>query len=757
MIETSALPKADLDYHKAITIKERSSRYIRTALDYFRIQKGEEAFHRFLEEVELSRQSSVFQHIYDDANWNSYALEVFLYQKIMSKFDDPYRAVWEFGVASGSGRLDQKDTLFSMKVKMAPLKVLIRKIAETTEMVTLISETSATWRKPFYMGSQKMNSVELVWDYKKLPVGFYKPHWSSIVAGFGIVYGILLYRKALTEVDYHIHLWPILPSDLPHYQGREYIHDPERQLLLDKATGAKIAATDQGPFVLGKDTFNHRSKAACVFTWQSESVGKKFARITYLRPSVIREENRRVYREQIIADMNAEHQQKMALYEQELSERARIIQEKMREIEELKIQQDGDYFLTSLLLRPLIVKNNRSRFVDIDFFVCSKKTFYFRRKRSELGGDLCITDNVVLRDRRYSVFLNGDAMGKSMQGASGALVLGVVFNAYLSRSHYSSHQKSKNPEQWLKDCYLDLQNVFISFDGSMFISAVVGLVDEETGTVYFFNAEHPFMVLYRNGESSFIEREMDMRKLGTPGQENRIRIQVFQMQPEDVIIAGSDGRDDLELAVHNGVRVINEDEFAFLDRVKEAKGGLRRIAARLRRHGDFTDDLSLLRIHFSPPDSSRRWIHNHDEDGSLQRLAELVFTDFAQALQLWRNLTRKWRIAPQLERRLGWAFWSHGYYQEAVKVWYPYLQKAPFDSEIFYYFSVASFYNGDVNRAIDYAERLALRQPTHLANLVHLTQLYDLAGNQDRSLHFGKRALAVDSNNLYAKNFMLPR
>src|SRR5262245_9917523 len=98
-----------IDFHRAITKKERSSRYLRTAIDYLTTVKGREACDAFLAEIGMPRDSSIFQHIYDDENWNAYELEVYLYDRLKDKFDDPYKAIWGFGVASGSGNFDQKD------------------------------------------------------------------------------------------------------------------------------------------------------------------------------------------------------------------------------------------------------------------------------------------------------------------------------------------------------------------------------------------------------------------------------------------------------------------------------------------------------------------------------------------------------------------------------------------------------------------------------------------------------------------------
>ena len=66
----------------------------------------------------------------------------------------------------------------------------------------------------------------------------------------------------------------------------------------------------------------------------------------------------------------------------------------MHEVNTLKIQQDGDYFLTSLLSRPLFVNLNKSNVVLTEFYISQKKKFEFRNKKSELGGDICITDTI---------------------------------------------------------------------------------------------------------------------------------------------------------------------------------------------------------------------------------------------------------------------------------------------------------------------------------------------------------------------------
>jgi len=221
------------------------------------------------------------------------------------------------------------------------------------------------------------------------------------------------------------------------------------------------------------------------------------------------------------------------------------IQAAFEEVSALKTQQDGDYFLTSLLINPLLIKEVRSDALSVDFHVRQKKKFTFRKRAGEIGGDLCIAREIELNDKRYLAFTNGDAMGKSLQGAGGALVMAVIFNAYISRTPMHQNIYTKTPEGWITEVYEELQRVFVSFDGSMLISAAIGLIDEETGAMYYLNAEHPWTVCYRNGAASFTENELTMRKIGTTETENRAVIRTMQLETKDVIFFGSDGRDDI--------------------------------------------------------------------------------------------------------------------------------------------------------------------------------------------------------------------
>ncbi|GIX41370.1 MAG: stage II sporulation protein E [Leptospiraceae bacterium] len=233
--------------------------------------------------------------------------------------------------------------------------------------------------------------------------------------------------------------------------------------------------------------------------------------------------------------------------EQKVIERTQKLQESLEQIQKLKEKQDGDYFLTSLLLKPLNQNHAQSEIFEIETYLKQFKEFNFRNKKGEIGGDLIITDNIMLNEKPHIVFLNGDAMGKSIQGAGGSIVLGTVFLSILNRTKSKKSYKKKEPAKWLKECYEELQNVFITFDGSMLASVVLGVIDETDKILYFINAEHPGVVLYRNKKARFLQKETELKKLGVSFQTGPLKIYSFELAPKDMIFIGSDGKDDLEL------------------------------------------------------------------------------------------------------------------------------------------------------------------------------------------------------------------
>ena len=283
--------------------------------------------------------------------------------------------------------------------------------------------------------------------------------------------------------------------------------------------------------------------------------------------------------------------------EDKVSKRTEELERALEEMRMLKVRQDGDYFLTSLLLDPLHVNHVREGNVRVEFLVKQRKEFQFRHWNRAIGGDLCIAHSLDLGGEECVVYLNADAMGKSMQGAGGALVTGCVFEAFVQRTLRSEELSRMEPEEWLSNAFLQLDLALDSFGGSMLVSAVLGLVESGSGRMHHLNAEHPWSVVLRSGKVFFLPTERVCWKLGV-GEKNEVIPEVFQLEAGDVLIAGSDGRDDLVIPSGGSEYIVNEDENLFLRHVDRAGGRLDKILEAIQQSGDLIDDLSLLRLSF---------------------------------------------------------------------------------------------------------------------------------------------------------------
>jgi glyoxylase-like metal-dependent hydrolase (beta-lactamase superfamily II) len=284
---------------------------------------------------------------------------------------------------------------------------------------------------------------------------------------------------------------------------------------------------------------------------------------------------------------------------QKLDKIKKEFENSLKDIKSLKRNQDGDYFLTSLLIKPLIVNKINSQNVQIDFVCIQKKSFLFKNQHNHIGGDICFANTIKIHQKLYHLFFNGDAMGKSLQGASGSIVMGTILNSLSIRDFDYIH----TPEELLEKIYQEIQNIFLSFDGTMMISGILGIIDEEESMLYYFNAEHPFAILYRNNQASFLDEEITVRKFGFPS-DLPFKVQKFYLEENDVVFIGSDGKDDL-LISHGEEKVMNHDYRLFLKVIEEKKGKLKEMVQKIYQIGIPTDDISIMRISFKEKDYKR--------------------------------------------------------------------------------------------------------------------------------------------------------
>lgn len=406
--------------------------------------------------------------------------------------------------------------------------------------------------------------------------------------------------------------------------------------------------------------------------------------------------------------LNQELEQLNAELEQKVIERTATITKKMAEIEHLKIQQDGDYFLTSLIENPLNINLNKSSSISTSFKIIQKKKFTFRNRTAEIGGDICVTGNLRFfsEKNKFTMFFNGDAMGKSMQGAGGAIVLGTALNNIMRRSAQNNRILMTSPHKWLTSTYQELHALFATFNGSMMISGVMGLINEHTGKMLYFNAEHPWTVLYRNQKASFIENELCLRKLGSES-EFSFEIKRHLLQSGDILITGSDGRDDIDIG--NDFKEINEDETLFLQLIEQSQADLDRLTASIQKIGKLTDDLSLLKIEFS-----------------------LSSTLPADVDALWQEITTRIQAKD---------------YAECIPYLVKYIHFHGENPTSYFYLSVCYKSLKLYDNAIEAGLQAYRENAGGLENLINLADAYRLAGNQQAAQTYLQEARSIAPRN----------
>ncbi|TGK01667.1 hypothetical protein EHO59_11175 [Leptospira semungkisensis] len=457
---------------------------------------------------------------------------------------------------------------------------------------------------------------------------------------------------------------------------------------------------------VGKGNFGLRISPSSLdeFGKQEERIGKVVERLKGL------------YAE--IQSLNEGLESKVEERTRQLKETANELGKSLEEIQKLKYSQDGDYFLTSLLTEPLHSIFLNGSDYSVRSLTIQKKKFQYKQKERQIGGDISLAHSIRLRGKNYLAFVNADAMGKSLQGAVGAIVLGSISRSMIERT--PALYRNVWPERWVKNWFIELQKVFEAFDGSLLASAFLGLVDESRGVLYYINCEHPSPVLFRDGVADFLEPSEKYFKIGHSGLGRNVHIEVFQLKAGDVLFCGSDGRDDLLIKSEAGEE-IDTDDTRFLQIIRRSQGDLDKTYELIQKEGEITDDLSLLRI------EAPKKVNSNVEQESVQS---------SQA-----NLLKT--ISLQECRKLAIECFAEKKYSKAGELGLKYLQKKPTDTE--FLLSVSKFLrkSGKTVLSIDLSERYRMRNPQDPENLLHLAEMYASKNRMDRSFQLLAEASSI--------------
>ncbi len=364
------------------------------------------------------------------------------------------------------------------------------------------------------------------------------------------------------------------------------------------------------------------------------------------------------------------------------------IKKTLEEVQKLKYQQDGDYYLISLLIEPFLEKNIKEDIIKLsfssDYVIKQKKEFEFKNKSKEIGGDFCFLNTIYLNETPYLFFVNADAMGKSIQGAGGLLILNSIIKSAIERNHLHKNEK-KFPEIWLKDLFIEMQRIFESFEGAMMISIVFGLADPITNSLYFINAEHPAPVLIRNKKIRFIQEKFFLRKIGTTIYEGNIYIHTIYLQKNDIFVVGSDGKDDI---IYNNQ--LNTDEKLFGKFLEINEFDIHRTFNHIIKNAKLKDDISLLSI---------RCLKENFLEKNYKKYKELK-------IKIYNSYKNK-------------------DYENTYELAKQYVRNIPLDNKMSFLLSIVCFKLKKLEEAKNRIEQLLLRNPTYpwylyLAAKIHI-------------------------------------
>ncbi len=433
-----------------------------------------------------------------------------------------------------------------------------------------------------------------------------------------------------------------------------------------------------------------------------------------------------------VKDSRAALQKHAENLELRVRERTEDLNNSLERIRRLKEKQDGDYLLSSLLLNPLSQNLASSPTVQVESFSRQLKQFRFQRWEAEIGGDMNMSRSVTLCGRPCTIVMNGDAMGKSIQGAGGALVLGAVFEALLKRTVRTEQMQEHTPERWLRAAFAELQGVFESFDCRMLVSAIVAVVDERSGAVFYAVAEHPYPALYFRGQARLLIPRHRAYKFGIPFKQKGLHINVYRLRPGESMILGSDGRHDLGVTQANGEIGIVENEDAFLAAIVEGGGELDRIYLATSARGAILDDFSLMRIVYRPQKTdSPALVEDYREAVSAYREGELQ-----QAAHAARNLAVRSSSELLKERALKLAFLCARKLEDAdfaLQLANAYVDLNPGDSMAMAWLAERLLSAGFEVEGAALAERVLARQPQRSGLRQRLVEFYQQNGNHRRA------------------------
>ncbi|MCB1171453.1 MAG: hypothetical protein KDK25_14000, partial [Leptospiraceae bacterium] len=177
-------------------------------------------------------------------------------------------------------------------------------------------------------------------------------------------------------------------------------------------------------------------------------------------------------------------------------------------------------------------------------------------------------------------------------------------------------------------------------------------------------------------------------------------LQKFQLQAGDVLIAGSDGKDDLNLKPGSQKPEINFDYGLILRQVEKSEGNLKPLVKSLYTVGEPTDDLSMIRVGFQ---ESRNVPENTIPEALVYKLKISSFIrnkKFQKALELMEGDSEKQNAEILMYR--GYCLIREKRYLKSLKYLTRSLQLKPDFFSALKYAGMAHYFLGNYKKTEEY-------------------------------------------------------
>ena len=375
-----------------------------------------------------------------------------------------------------------------------------------------------------------------------------------------------------------------------------------------------------------------------------------------------------------------------------LNDKYNIINESQSEIEKLSSFINSEYYIVSLLSEPLFTNKYKEVNFRVNTFTEQKNSFSFKNKHISIGGDLCIVTDLKFNgySNDFIFYCNIDATGKSLKGAVGLIGAGIYFK-HILRGEINQH-----PKIFLEDTLNNLNTLFRTFNGNMYLSASSGIINQNSGELFYSLQGHPKNILYRDSRTEYLP-EFQPHLLGSEELDS-INIYNFQLKVDDILFISSDGRESLVLGgIYGGVKT--ETEKLFIKIIEKSNGIFQLILDELKNYGSFSDDFSMIQI---------ECINIHDDNPNIFR--DQIFDKRIKADNYY-----------QIKN-----------YEHAI-ILYLDLLKDSMDFDLYFKLAMSYKYIKDFQNASKFFKIAFEKDKNNIAAFLHLCDTYRLNGEKDKA------------------------